>query len=154
MECTEPWPALEAHKVFCGENAYPATPSRPSLARSGRGCATTFPEVPLKQQPHTRHTTLSHTPLLPFHPHATSPFSVLAFSRRDSFFCLRADALNLSFICRRPPRYSHVHTNTTAKLKKMYAHIMPVPMLACISIRKTQLSLTKVSPNIPWENIK
>lgn len=118
----------------------------PALHVPAAGALRLFPRSHSNNN-HTRHTThdsLNHTPLLPLHPHAASPFSVLAFSRRASFFCLRADALNLSFICRSPPRYSQVHTNTTAKLKKMYAHIMPVcPMLACITIKE------KTNPHLP-----
>jgi len=36
-----------------------------------------------------------------------------------SFFCFLLAGLNKPLILRAPPRYNHVHTNTTAKLKKM-----------------------------------
>lgn len=134
MERTEPWPALEAHKSVLRGKCIPSPSAQPCTFRPRvRYDFSRGPTQPTTTHD-TRHSTIA--PLLPLHPHAASPFSVLALSRRASFFCLRADALNLSFICRRPPRYSQVHTNTTAKLKKMYAHIIPVPMSACITIKK------------------
>jgi hypothetical protein len=47
-----------------------------------------------------------------------------------SFFCFRAAGLNRDLILRAPPKYSQVQMNTTAKLKKIYAHMMPAQMLA------------------------
>jgi hypothetical protein len=43
-----------------------------------------------------------------------------------SSFCLRAAGLNRDLILRAPPRYSQVQMKTTAKLKKIYAHMMPI----------------------------
>ena len=53
--------------------------------------------------------------------YAASPFCCFFFAAFS--FC--AEGLKTEIILRMPPRYKYVQTNTTAKLKKMYAHMMP-----------------------------
>jgi hypothetical protein len=63
------------------------------------------------------HTSL-HTYLHIYLPNHTAPslccFFCLAFA-----FSFLAEGLKTDLILRAPPRYSHVHTNTTAKLNMM-----------------------------------
>lgn len=56
-----------------------------------------------------------HATFHPEQPYAASPPCRLL----ASFFCLRAAGLKTALILPRPPNFSHVHTNTTAKLNKM-----------------------------------
>lgn len=50
-----------------------------------------------------------------------------------SFFCFRAAGLKNDLILRRPPRYKYVQTNTTAKLKIMYAPVTRISFDECKS---------------------
>jgi hypothetical protein len=60
----------------------------------------------------------THTYLHIYLPNHTAP-SLCCFFRLAFAFSFLAEGLKTDLILRAPPRYSHVHTNTTAKLNMM-----------------------------------
>ena len=99
--------------------------------------------------PELRNTiTLHNTPST--HYYAASPFFLFFFFVAFSFL---VEGLKTETMWRMPPRYSHVQIKTTAKLKKMYIHMMPAVSLA--NHRWTGESThTEVSPDVPWKYVE
>lgn len=59
----------------------------------------------------------------------------------------------MDLILRAPSRYSHVQTNTTAKLKKMKIHMMPSSSLARY-LETGKIVHTKVAPDILGKHVE
>lgn len=106
-------PALQTH----------ASPSRKWVAVRGDAMHIVDPQADEPSRPsHSRPRRLyDFSRLLLCTLQAASPLCKLFCS----FFCFLAAGLKAFLILRSPPRYSQVQTKTTAKLKRMYAHMMP-----------------------------
>lgn len=81
--------------------------------------------------------------------YAASPLCCFFFAA----FSFLAEGLKTETILRMPPRYRYVQKNTTAKLKKMYAHIMPAVLLVKYH-EPGKITHTEVSPDVLWEDVE
>ena len=90
------------------------------------------------------------TPSLYTDLYALSPFCFF-FSAAFAFL---AEGLKTDTILCMPPRYRYVQIKTTAKLKKMYIHMMPAAVSQASFLNAAKITHTEVSPNILGEHVE
>jgi hypothetical protein len=82
--------------------------------------------------------------------YALSPFCFF-FSAAFAFL---AEGLKTDTILCIPPRYRYVHMKTTAKLKKIYIHMIPAAVSQAFFLNAAKIAHTEVSPNILGEHVE